>query len=67
MSYKLRTTGIAAALAAAVMAGGSGGAMAAAPESSDPIKIALFDWTSVNINANILGNILRSSATTSSM
>jgi len=31
---------------------------AAAPESTDPIKIALFDWTSVNINANILGEIL---------
>jgi glycine betaine/proline transport system substrate-binding protein len=59
MSHKLRTTGIAATLAAAVMAGGSGGAMAAAPESSDPIKIALFDWTSVNINANILGDILK--------
>jgi glycine betaine/proline transport system substrate-binding protein len=30
----------------------------AAPESTDPIKIALFDWTSVNINAHILGEIL---------
>ncbi len=29
-----------------------------AQESSDPIKIALFDWTSVNINAKILGGIL---------
>ena len=27
-------------------------------ESNDPIKIALFDWTSVNINAKILGGIL---------
>jgi glycine betaine/proline transport system substrate-binding protein len=33
-------------------------AQAAAPESSDPIKIALFDWTSVNLNAKILGGIL---------
>ena len=33
-------------------------ANAAAPESSDPIKIALFDWTSVNLNAKILGGIL---------
>ncbi|MGB3147183.1 MAG: ABC transporter substrate-binding protein [Paracoccaceae bacterium] len=31
---------------------------ASAQESSDPIKIALFDWTSVNINAMILGGIL---------
>jgi glycine betaine/proline transport system substrate-binding protein len=31
---------------------------AAVPESKDPIKIALFDWTSVNINAKILGGIL---------
>jgi glycine betaine/proline transport system substrate-binding protein len=30
----------------------------AAQESSDPIKIALFDWTSVNLNAKILGGIL---------
>jgi glycine betaine/proline transport system substrate-binding protein len=33
-------------------------AMAAAPESKDPIKIALFDWTSANVNAKILGGIL---------
>lgn len=33
-------------------------AHAAAPESNDPIKIALFDWTSVNLNARILGGIL---------
>ncbi|TIT24282.1 MAG: ABC transporter, partial [Mesorhizobium sp.] len=33
-------------------------AQAAGPESSDPIKIALFDWTSVNLNAKILGGIL---------
>jgi glycine betaine/proline transport system substrate-binding protein len=31
---------------------------AAAPESNDPIKIALFDWTSVNLNAKILGAVL---------
>jgi glycine betaine/proline transport system substrate-binding protein len=29
------------------------------PESPDPIKIAMFDWTSVNINANILAQILK--------
>ena len=27
-------------------------------ELNDPIKIALFDWTSVNLNAKILGGIL---------
>ena len=31
---------------------------AQAVESTDPIKVALFDWTSVNINAKILGGIL---------
>lgn len=31
---------------------------AAVPESADPIKIALFDWTSVNLNGKILGTIL---------
>ncbi|MBL8711180.1 MAG: ABC transporter substrate-binding protein [Rhodospirillaceae bacterium] len=29
------------------------------PESTDPIKIAIFDWTSVNINAEILAQILK--------
>ena len=33
-------------------------AFAQAPESSDPIKVALFDWTSVNLNAKIYGGIL---------
>jgi glycine betaine/proline transport system substrate-binding protein len=31
---------------------------ASAVESNDPIKIALFDWTSVNLNAKIVGGIL---------
>ena len=44
----------AGALALAALLGGP----ASAPESSDPIKIALFDWTSVNLNAKILGGIL---------
>ena len=34
-------------------------AVAGAPESQEPIKIALFDWTSVNVNANILGDIYK--------
>ena len=46
----------AAALAAASLWMPS--AYAAAPESNDPIKIALFDWTSVNLNAKIMGGIL---------
>ncbi|MBC8048931.1 MAG: ABC transporter substrate-binding protein [Chitinophagales bacterium] len=33
-------------------------ASAVVPESNDPIKIALFDWTSVNLNAKILGGVL---------
>jgi glycine betaine/proline transport system substrate-binding protein len=42
-------------LAGALLAAPAG---AAVPESKDPIRIALFDWTSVNINAKILGGIL---------
>ena len=52
----------AAALAAAVcgvLAAHPQCAVAGAPESQDPIKIALFDWTSVNVNANILGDIYK--------
>ena len=30
-----------------------------AKDSTDPVRIALFDWTSVNINAKILGGILQ--------
>ena len=46
------------ALALALASGVTSPVRAAAPESSDPIKIALFDWTSVNLNAKILGGIL---------
>ena len=45
-------------VAVAMMSGATGYGFAAAPESNDPIKIALFDWTSVNLNAKILGGIL---------
>jgi glycine betaine/proline transport system substrate-binding protein len=59
----LRRESKAAALAAAVCgflaATHSERAVAGAPESQDPIKIALFDWTSVNVNANILGDIYK--------
>ncbi len=42
-----------------LMAGISAPALAQTPESADPIKIALFDWTSVNLNATILAKILK--------
>jgi glycine betaine/proline transport system substrate-binding protein len=48
-----------AVIGAAALATVSFGSIAAnAQESNDPIRIALFDWTSVNINAKILGGIL---------
>ncbi len=54
-STRTLAAGIAALTAVASLATP---AQSAAPESADPIKIALFDWTSVNINAKILGGIL---------
>ena len=54
---KTAALGVAAALAIAI--GGTAPASATVPESKEPIKIALFDWTSVNINAKILGGILQ--------
>ena len=48
----------AAAVAVTFFAGVPTTTWAQVPESTDPIKIALFDWTSVNINAKILGGIL---------
>lgn len=59
MTNQMRVSGLAAAFAGAILAGSAAPAAAEAPESQDPIKIALFDWTSVNINANILGGILK--------
>jgi ABC-type proline/glycine betaine transport systems, periplasmic components len=47
------------ALGVAVGFGAARPAAAAAPESKDPIKIALMDWTSVNLNAHIYGDILK--------
>ena len=57
IARSVAAAGVAAALALAI--GGAAPASAAVPESKDPIKIALFDWTSVNINAKILGGILQ--------
>ena len=54
---KTAALGVAAALAIAI--GCTAPASATVPESKEPIKIALFDWTSVNINAKILGGILQ--------
>ncbi len=51
MSSRFRRTAGAALLASALAVGSAGIAAAQAPESTDPIKIALFDWTSVNLNA----------------
>src|SRR5215213_9905108 len=58
MLSRFRRTAGAAFLASALAVGSAGVAAAQAPESTDPIKIALFDWTSVNLNAKILGGIL---------
>jgi glycine betaine/proline transport system substrate-binding protein len=56
---KTCTTRILTALAVSALAiGGINTASAVVPESNDPIKIALFDWTSVNVNAKILGGVL---------
>lgn len=65
MITTFRRKAMGAALALALGAGGTIGfgtmpASAEVPESSDPIKIALFDWTSVNLNATILSKILKS-------
>ena len=53
----LRTMAAGLALAVATGLGGVA-ARAGVPESTEPIKIALFDWTSVNLNAKIIGGIL---------
>jgi glycine betaine/proline transport system substrate-binding protein len=61
MNMTFRRKAMGAALALALGAGISANPAAAeAPESGDPIKIALFDWTGVNLNATILGKILKS-------
>lgn len=48
----------AAALVSAAVVAVPMAASAGVPESTDPIKITLMDWTSVNVNAKILGDIL---------
>lgn len=59
MEKGFRTLASATAITLGLAAGGFAiPATADVPESTDPIKIALFDWTSVNVNANILGTIL---------
>lgn len=61
MTMTFRRKAMGAALALALGAGfGVMPASADAPESGDTIKIALFDWTSVNLNATILAKILKS-------
>ncbi|WP_095198785.1 ABC transporter substrate-binding protein [Mesorhizobium carmichaelinearum] len=59
MSFRSRVSKLSmGAVALATLSLLTPSAQAAAPESNDPIKIALFDWTSVNLNAKILGGIL---------
>jgi glycine betaine/proline transport system substrate-binding protein len=53
-----RSNGFKALLTCGLVGSLAGPAIAAVPESNEPIKIALFDWTSVNLNAKILGGIL---------
>ena len=59
MLNSLRGVAGAALFSLALAGAGSTSVQAEGPESTDPIKIALFDWTSVNINATILGKILK--------
>ena len=55
MEKGFRTLASATAITLGLAAGGFAiPATADVPESTDPIKIALFDWTSVNVNANIV-------------
>lgn len=48
------------AASAVVAALATGPAMAAAPESSDPIKLTLNDWTGQYITTTIMGEVLKS-------
>lgn len=59
MTMTFRRKALGAAVAMMIGAGFSIPTMAE-PESTDTIKIALFDWTSVNLNATILSKILKS-------
>ena len=52
----LRGTALAGALGALV----AGPAMAEAPESSDPIKLTLHDWTGQYVTTTIMGEVLKS-------
>src|SRR6476620_11780209 len=47
------------AVGVAVGIGAARPAAAEVPESKDPIKITLMDWTSVNLNAHIYGDIYK--------
>ena len=42
-------------------------AQAAVPESSDPIKLAMNEWTGQHISTHVVGEILNAWAITSSM
>jgi glycine betaine/proline transport system substrate-binding protein len=55
MPDTFKALGLAALLAAA----GVPAAMAAAPESTDPIKIAINEWTGQHISAHVTGELLK--------
>ena len=59
MMNALRGIAGAAAVTLALAGFGSTAVQADTPESTDTIKIALFDWTSAYINATILAKILK--------
>jgi len=58
MTITFRRKAMGAAMALALTLGACGEEKKA--ENAEPIKIALFDWTSVNLNATILSKILKS-------
>ena len=59
MYKSMKTTLAAGTCVSLLLSASAGPSLAAGAESPDPIRIALFDWTSVNLNAKILGGILQ--------
>ncbi len=59
MSHKIMKTLKGVASACALFGLFAGGAQAAAPESADPIKIAINEWTGQHVSAHITGEILK--------
>lgn len=59
LQHKTKAAVLAAAVCGLLASALPERAAAEAPESQEPIKVALFDWTSANLNATILGGILQ--------